>query len=550
MSALPGRATSGVRRSIRVKWALATGLAATLPLGALAGVTLTLQRRGLEAAERELELAAVDQATLAVEGVFGETERAVRRTATLLADPRVQDEDLKLTLAREALGGDVVRGVAVFDAGRAWIGAIARPGHEVPRTFPGEPRDGGSTWGRDARGHVSSYLAPIVADGARTGWLVADLDPEELARRAKDVSLARFGRPDRVVVVPSEGLPDTPVGVTRSFVSPSGEAMVGTLRTLPERGLAVRVERPEAEAFSALATTRRALLALAGGIALVTAALGLALGRRAARPVESLSRLARDYGKKRFGAKSEVRTGDELEALGRDLERMAADIAEGEAEVRRRAAVEAGLARYLPAELARSVASGEADFALGGRRTRVTVLFADVAAFTAFAEKTPPEQVVGLLNELFAMLAEIVFANGGMVDKYLGDCVMAVFGASGATRDHVADGLRAATAMQRFVSSSASLFEQRFGFAPELGIGVATGEALLGNLGTEERMEFTVVGDTVNVASRLEGIAMPKQTLATAAVAKAAPADVVTVSLGPQAIRGKAEPIEIFEVRA
>ena len=397
---------------------------------------------------------------------------------------------------------------------------------------------------------MTSYVAPILADGVKTGWLVADLDPDALGQRAKDVSLARFGRADRVVLEASARLPETAVGVTRSFVAPSGEAMVGTLRTLPARGIAVRVERPEAEAFAALATTRRALLVLACAIASVTAALGLALGRRAARPVESLTRLARDYGRKRFDAKSDVSTGDELEALGRDLERMASDIAEGEAEVRRRAAVEAGLARYLPAELARSVASGEADFALGGRRTRVTVLFADVAAFTAFAERTAPEQVVGLLNELFTLLTEIVFTNGGMVDKYLGDCVMAVFGVSDPARDHVADALHAATAMQRFVSSSSALFEKRFGFAPELGIGIATGEALLGNLGSEERMEFTVVGDTVNVAARLEGIALPKQTLATGEVAKAAPADVVTVALGAQTVRGKAEPVELFEVRA
>ena len=540
-----------MRASIRVKWALATALSATLPLVALAAVTLSLQRRGLETAERELELAAVDQATSSVEGFFGEAESAVRRTATLLADARIRDEDLKLELAREALGASgVVRGVAVFDVGHAWIGAIARAGQELSRAFPGEPARESSGWMRDGRGRVTGYVSPIVADGVRTGWLVAELDPEALGRRAEEVSRARFGRPDRVALAANEGLPDTAVGVTRSFVAPSGEAMVGTLRTLPSRGLAVRVERPEAEAFAALATTRRALLVLAGVIAFVAAALGFTLGRRAAAPALALSRLARDYGKKRFEAKSEVRTGDELEALGRDLELMAADIAAGESELRRRAAVEAGLARYLPAELARSVASGEADFALGGRRTRVTVLFADVAAFTAFAERTPPEQVVGLLNELFAMLTEIVFANGGMVDKYLGDCVMAVFGVSDAGRDHVADALRAATAMQRFVSSSASLFERRFGFAPELGIGIATGEALLGNLGSEERMEFTVVGDTVNVAARLEGIAMPRQTLATGAVAKAAPAEITTVSLGSQTVRGKAEPIEIFEVRA
>ncbi len=554
-------------RSLRAKWALATAGAGLLPVLVLAALTVSIQRRGLEAAERELELAAIDQASSSVEGVFAAAEEAVAAAAAILADDRLRDEDAKLDLARRALArAEAVRGVAVFDALGAYVGAIARQEDAVfQRTMPEGARVATPRWIVEG-GRATRHVAPLIADGATTGWLVADFDQDLLARRLEDVSRARFARPDRLVLVDGvrrssgvdhplvararrgDALPATAMAMTSSYTSVSGEAMVGSLRGMPSRGLALVVERPEAEAFRTLSTTRRALMALAAAVALVAGGIGLLLGRRAARPIEQLSQLARAYGKRRFEAKSEVRTGDELESLGEDLERMAGALLGSEAEIARRAAVEAGLARYLPAELAAAVARGEADFALGGRRKRVTVLFADVAAFTSFAERTSPERVVGLLNELFAMLSEVVFTNGGMVDKFLGDCVMAVFGVGDTTRDHVADALRAASAMHRFVGSSAALFEAAYGFAPQLGIGVATGEALLGNLGSDTRMEFTVVGDTVNVASRLEGLALPKQTLVTPEVAAASPGGVELASLGTHVLRGKAAPVEIFEV--
>jgi adenylate cyclase len=141
------------------------------------------------------------------------------------------------------------------------------------------------------------------------------------------------------------------------------------------------------------------------------------------------------------------------------------------------------------------------------------VLFADVVAFTPLAESRPPEQVVALLNELFSMLTEIVFRHDGMVDKFIGDCIMAVWGAARPTPDHARLGLAAARDMVRFLETANESWKAKYDVEIRLGIGVNSGDALVGNIGSDKRMEFTVVGDVVNVAARLEAIARPNQVL-------------------------------------
>jgi class 3 adenylate cyclase len=220
---------------------------------------------------------------------------------------------------------------------------------------------------------------------------------------------------------------------------------------------------------------------------------------------------------------------------------MADDLSRSEVEIRERTRIETNLRRYLPAEAATAAASGALD--LGGARRSATVVFADVVAFTGFAERTSPEQAVAFLNELFTILSEIVFRHRGMVDKFIGDCIMAVFLDEGASERALA----AAEDMHSFVASNLPRWREVYDFRVELGIGVATGEVLIGNLGSTTRMEYTVVGDAVNIAARLESLARARQTLTTRAVVEACP-EVTFASLGTHALRGKANAVEVFEV--
>jgi adenylate cyclase len=331
---------------------------------------------------------------------------------------------------------------------------------------------------------------------------------------------------------------------------------VGTIRTMPAQRWALVVERPTNEAFAALTSARRAFfVSVAALVALVTLA-GLLVVRRVLGPIASLMSLVQRYARREFDARSEVASGDELEALGSSLEHMADDLAASEHEIAKRARIETNLRRYMPEEAAEAAARGEGAIDLGGAKTRVTVVFADVVAFTGFAEKASPERAVAFLNELFTILSEIVFRHGGMVDKFIGDCIMAVFrplpatdgtAAGTAGTDDVTRALAAAEDMHAFVASNLPRWREEYAFEVELGIGVASGEVLMGNLGSASRMEFTVIGDAVNVAARLEGLARPRQTLTTRDVTLACPG-VAFTSLGEHALRGKQKPVEVFEV--
>jgi adenylate cyclase len=323
---------------------------------------------------------------------------------------------------------------------------------------------------------------------------------------------------------------------------------VATLRTLPVRGWAVIVRRPVREAYAALTTARRGLVGAAVLFSLLALAVGLWLGRRNTAPVEHLVALTSAYAARDFAARSRVRTGDELETLGQAMEGMADSFQRSGDEILRRMRVEANLSRFLPAAVARSIWAGAAELRLGGERRDVTVLFADVVSFTPFAEASPPERVVVFLNQLFTTLSEVVFRHDGTVDKFIGDCVMAVFGAPQAQDDHVARAVAAAEDMQRFVEAQSPAWRQEFGFDVRLGIGINTGEAVVGNLGSEARMEYTVIGDTVNVAARLEAMARPGQTLVTAEVAGKTGSGFRFGALGQFEIRGKRLPVSVMEL--
>jgi len=164
-------------------------------------------------------------------------------------------------------------------------------------------------------------------------------------------------------------------------------------------------------------------------------------------------------------------------------------------------------------QLVDAIVTGEHSLSLGGKRTMVSVVFADVVGFTPLAEARQAEQIVGLLNELFSMLTEIVFRHGGTVDKFIGDCIMAVWGAPVSQEDHATRALAAAEDMMRFLETANEGWKEKYDVEIRLGIGVNSGEAIVGNIGSDKRMEYTVIGDVVNVAARLEAIAQPNQVL-------------------------------------
>src|SRR5689334_9358742 len=176
--------------------------------------------------------------------------------------------------------------------------------------------------------------------------------------------------------------------------------------------------------------------------------------------------------------------------------------------VRHQAAAErerGNLARYFSPNMVDALATQENPLGRG-RRQDVAVLFADIVGFSAYAEHAPPEQVIAMLRAHFDRLCNIVFAHDGTLDKYIGDALMATFGTPDPGRDDATRALRCARAM---LASLAEWNRERAAHGEEpvrIGIGVHYGPVVLGNVGGERRLEFTVIGDTVNIAARLEAL--------------------------------------------
>lgn len=161
--------------------------------------------------------------------------------------------------------------------------------------------------------------------------------------------------------------------------------------------------------------------------------------------------------------------------------------------------------KYLSANVADFVMTNPGAMALGGQRAQATVMFVDIRDFTPFSEGMPPEVVVEVLNRVFSVLVEIVFRHGGTLDKFLGDGLMAVFGVPKPMED--AQGEAVAAALEMLAAIKLLNTAKVAGDHPlRIGLGIAHGVVVAGNVGSTERMEFTVIGDTVNYASRLQNL--------------------------------------------
>ncbi len=172
----------------------------------------------------------------------------------------------------------------------------------------------------------------------------------------------------------------------------------------------------------------------------------------------------------------------------------------------REAEVRNAYSRFLPAHVVEDLLKNPEDLRLGGANQIATVLFADVRGFTRMSARMEPEEVVGVLNDYFGEMTEIIFEHGGTLDKYIGDGLMALFGAPYAGPDDAIKAVRTAVAMQKKMESLKGQFGSGKGPAAtlDIGIGVNTGLVTVGYVGSVRRFDYTAIGDTVNMASRLE----------------------------------------------
>jgi adenylate cyclase len=215
------------------------------------------------------------------------------------------------------------------------------------------------------------------------------------------------------------------------------------------------------------------------------------------RPLHSLQEGMRAVARGNFSGALPSERKDEFGDALNELSTMAKGLEERER-------VKSAFSRYVSHQVADAILASGNPTEMKGTRRRVTVLFSDIRGFTAMSEHLKPEEVVGVLNDYFERMVEIVFRNNGTLDKFIGDGLMAIFGAPAEDPDQEEHALRAALEMRQALSEIAVKIRERHGVELRIGMGINSGHAIVGNIGSSKRMEYTAIGDPVNLASRLE----------------------------------------------
>jgi adenylate cyclase len=218
-------------------------------------------------------------------------------------------------------------------------------------------------------------------------------------------------------------------------------------------------------------------------------------------------------------------------------------------QLQRETIVRSNFERYFAPNVAADIAQQDAAIRLGGERRAVTVLFSDIRGFTAIAEAMAPDAIARMLSEYFTEMVEVIFEHGGTLDKFIGDAIMALWGAPIAHEDDPDRALRAALAMQRSIDE----LNRRWSAAgrPEIGVGIGInhGEAFAGNIGSHRRLEYTVIGDAVNVANRLCAEAGAGEILVSEQLLQVV-RNAVDVDFLPElALKGKAQVVQVYRVK-
>ncbi len=568
----------------RTKLALVTAVISVVPVVIVGLLLLDVNADAVRTNSRELQLAVADDVSRAFESTLSAGADALDSVARAVTQDELSDAQVESALLAIVGGREAVDHVALYDREGVLIDVAFEHGATRPTvpqqldagTMEDSVNDGlavGEPIASTGAPRVS-LTVPISIDGATTGYgltLISLLPLQQRVERLHDVrfsglpnslfvvdeELRAIAHPQREQILRSfrdEGiLAGIDPGALTARFQQSGEfvegdePMLGSVVGMQTRPWSVVVQIPQRVAYASLQRMQTIVITTLVIVILVALFVALVVAKRITKPISILSDFARDIAERRFDRRVQLKTRDELAVLGDVMSSAAADLQESETRIRKEVAIRTDLGRYLPAELVDKVVKREADMGLGGSKCDVTILFADVVEFTPLTDRLQPEDAVALLNELFTILTEIVFKHGGTIDKFVGDCVMAMWGAPTPQADHAGRALAAAEDMLTWLETSNAGWRQRYGVSVQLAIGVHSGEAVVGNIGSESRMEFTAIGDTVNVAARLESIARPMQVLTTVQTARSAD-EFEFRDLGTRTLTGRAVPIHLFEL--
>lgn len=289
-----------------------------------------------------------------------------------------------------------------------------------------------------------------------------------------------------------------------------------------------------------VSSSRRTALGLTLGFVVLGGVVAVAVAASITQPIQVLVRGMEEVRKGNLAADVEIQNKDEIGALANSFNFMIAGL-------RERDRIKGTFQRFVSSQVAEKVL-GAKDIVLTGERRRASILFADIRGFTSMSERLAPEEIVSMLNEYFTVMVDIIITHEGNLDKFIGDAMMAIFGAPLRHPDDPLRAVRTAVDMQRALLELNEERDRRGAEAIYIGIGIATGDVVAGNIGSEKRMEYSVIGDEVNLAARIQSKSGKQKILICPETFKAVQGEIKTIPLEPVMLKGKSHPVQIYEV--
>jgi adenylate cyclase len=386
----------------------------------------------------------------------------------------------------------------------------------------------------------SDSLAETFGEGANVSFMIND-DGDILVHT--DPSLLRAG----------ESFRDNPFNKTvwesperrfQTLYTGGGLRYFGAFQKLNLANVAVLTSVEEAVVLEGIAATTRRNLFLTGTVLCLAVLCIWFFSKTLSGPLKNLAAAAGRIEAGEFEVNLEAKTRDEVGLLTRSFVSMGRGLAERER-------LKDTFGRFTNREIAERALRG--DLSLGGETKQVTVFFSDIRAFTEISEKLEPQEVVEFLNDYMTRMVDCIDKTGGVVDKFIGDAVMAVWGAPVSSGSPAKDAFNCVKAALMMRASLAEFNKNRDGARKPLvriGCGINTGSVVAGQIGSSRRMEYTVIGDTVNLASRTEALNKPFHTdiLITENTWKLIAPYLVTEEMPPVSVKGKEKPVRMFAV--
>ncbi len=271
----------------------------------------------------------------------------------------------------------------------------------------------------------------------------------------------------------------------------------------------------------------------------LSAGIAIFVGFRFAGPITQLVVATQEIGKGNYKYKIKMKRNDELGNLAMAFNKMSEDLL-------RKSFMQESFGKYVGSDVLDMIMANPEDAWLKGRKNEATILFMDVRGFTSYSAAKDPAKIVEELNEYFEIVTTVITNYGGYVDKFIGDAVLAVFGVPIYNKRHLERGVQAAVLIQKELFKAGKNKENKL--LTSVGIGIEFGVVISGNIGTEVKMEYTVIGDSVNIASRLNGLAKSGEIVISKKVFERVEKLIEVEALPPQEIKGVPGKVETFKV--